>query len=138
MFVTSSLHFLYTFKWPSLIDKHNWLSYSYRIFGSSSSAVSKEKEVPEAAGIVPRFCYDLFREIEAKKTTGNCSFQIQISKFFLTSRCCIDNLYLHFLIDLRQVILKSTRKRSKTCFWIHWKQHHVLMQVCVFENILKM
>ena len=54
--------------------------------------------MPEAAGIVPRFCYDLFREIEAKKTTGNCSFQIQISKyFFLTSRCYKDNLCLHFL-----------------------------------------
>lgn len=52
---------------------------SYSVMGS----IGCEKELHEAAGIVPRFCYDLFRKVELllNNSTNDISVEIQISYF---------------------------------------------------------
>ena len=50
---------------------------SFSIMGN----IVEEKELHETAGIVPRFCFDLFRRIESVKKKNAEAIQVQISYF---------------------------------------------------------
>ena len=50
---------------------------SFSIMGN----IAEEKELHETAGIVPRFCFDLFRRIENMKKKNAETIQVQISYF---------------------------------------------------------